>query len=136
MEENKTVYIIDDDEIYRFILAKQLRKGNEHQLRAFENGQEAINYMQQLVCLEEQLPDIILLDINMPIMDGWQFLDAYTQLVGCWCHRVQLYVVSSSLNTVDIERAKAYSAVTNYLVKPVSAAVVSDIISPINKRDI
>jgi len=69
---------------------------------------------------KKNIPEIIFLDINMPVMDGWEFLDKFTQIENKLDKTITLYVVSSSINPVDIERAKNTNAVKDYLVKPVT----------------
>jgi CheY-like chemotaxis protein len=61
---------------------------------------------------------IILLDINMPIMDGWQFLDEFVKIES---HKlITIYIVSSSIDPQDIKRAKKYQNISNYIVKPIT----------------
>src|SRR5690606_3191853 len=102
-----TAYIIDDDDIYIFgikklIQIKQLCKN----LLVFNNGQEAIDHIKSINSPHEEFPDIILLDINMPVMDGWEFLDEYAKINPQLKKSTTIYMVSSSINPQDIERAE------------------------------
>jgi len=115
--------IIDDDNMYvnlvkRIVEAKKLCKN----LMIFQNGMEALEYFEALLNnLEKKcIPEIIFLDLNMPIMDGWEFLDNFTKIENKLGKTITLYIVSSSINPVDIERAKQSNTVKDYLIKPVT----------------
>jgi YesN/AraC family two-component response regulator len=112
--------IIDDDQIYVFGLKKLI---NFHKycknLLVFKNGAEAIKYMKPLISTSEELPDVILLDINMPVMDGWQFLDEFVKIKPLIQKKITIYMVSSSIDEADFERAKTYEEISEFIVKPV-----------------
>ncbi|WP_452597035.1 response regulator [Pontimicrobium sp. MEBiC01747] len=115
--------IIDDDSIYvnlvkRIIETRKLCKN----LLVFNDGKESIDYFKTLLqnLTTNKIPDIIFLDINMPIMDGWEFLEHFTQIKPRFNKTVTLYIVSSSINPIDINRAKSLTSVTDYLIKPIN----------------
>jgi CheY-like chemotaxis protein len=111
--------IIDDDPIFVFGAKKIMQFAHFcNSFMVYHNGEEAINGLKSIILAKEKLPDIILLDLNMPIMDGWQFLDEFTQIPAE--HEITIYIVTSSIDPEDINRAKSYNRVTNYLVKPIS----------------
>ncbi|MDT0650736.1 response regulator [Autumnicola edwardsiae] len=111
--------IIDDDPIFVFGAKKIMQFADFcNSFMVYHNGEEAINGLKSIILAKEKLPDIILLDLNMPIMDGWQFLDEFTQIPTE--HEITIYIVTSSIDPEDINRAKSYNRVTNYLVKPIS----------------
>ena len=118
----KLACIIDDDNIYVNLIKKiiETKKLCDH-LLIFKDGKEGIDYFEALLqnFNKENIPEVILLDINMPIMDGWEFLERFTKIKNKFNSSITLYVVSSSINTVDIDKAKSLSTVENYLVKPV-----------------
>jgi CheY-like chemotaxis protein len=64
----------------------------------------------------DSLPDLILLDLNMPIMDGWQFLEEFSRSQPA--KKIALYVVSSSIDPVEHRRAASYHVVSNFFIKP------------------
>jgi CheY-like chemotaxis protein len=88
------------------------------ELLVFLNGQEALDYFLPLVDTPEKLPDVILLDINMPVLDGWQFMDEFVRLKPNINKEITIYMVSSSVSELDIKKAKAYSEISDYVVKP------------------
>ncbi|WP_416864490.1 MAG: response regulator [Imperialibacter sp.] len=112
--------IIDDDQIYVFGLRKLIdfHKYSKN-LLVFKNGAEAIKYMKPLITSSDELPDVILLDINMPVMDGWQFLDEFVKIKPLIKKKITIYMVSSSIDEADLERAKSYEEVSDFIVKPV-----------------
>lgn len=69
---------------------------------------------------EEEVPEnIMFIDLNMPILDGWEFIERFTKIENKFNKLISLYIVSSSINPVDIDRAKSLSNIKDYLVKPV-----------------
>ena len=81
MPQNHSICIVDDDEVYKFFVKKILKiKKLAENVLTFPDGEEAYNYIEQNKENPEKLPDIIFLDINMPIMDGFQFMEEYTKL--------------------------------------------------------
>lgn len=122
--------IIDDDSIYinlikKIIDTKKLCKN----LLVFNNGKEGIDYFEAILnnLSEENIPEIIFLDLNMPIMDGWEFLERFTNIKNKFNKVITLYIVSSSINPEDIDRAKSMINVEDYLIKPVSINYLENI---------
>ncbi|PLB17916.1 MAG: Two-component response regulator [Flavobacteriaceae bacterium FS1-H7996/R] len=70
----------------------------------------------------EALPDVILLDLNMPVMDGWEFLEEFISLKPKLEKKIPIYIVSSSNDPADIMKAKSISEVTDFIIKPVTEA--------------
>lgn len=88
----------------------------------YKNGKEAFDDLIPKLKLDTDLPDVILLDLNMPIMDGWQFLDELIKIPNM--KSIPIYIVSSSVDSRDIDKAKTYKIVNNYIVKPFSVAKI------------
>ncbi len=113
--------IIDDDPIQALIIERMLSSYKIcDKLLVFKNGLEALQYFQANFSNPEMVPDIILLDINMPVMNGWQFLDEFKDLRPSIDKKIILYMVSSSIWPEEMEKAKTYSVVTDYIVKPIT----------------
>ena len=116
-----TICIIDDDLIYRITSKKMLERINAtNNILVFSDGEEAFKFLTEKVSCPQELPDIIFLDVNMPFMDAWQFLEAFTFLKPQIVKHIVIYVISSSISNTDIERAKNIEAVKDYFVKPIT----------------
>jgi CheY-like chemotaxis protein len=128
MKKCETLYVIDDDDIYRFIIEKTIKDNDLVNLvKVFPNGREAIDFLESAISESRLLPEIILLDLTMPVMDGWEFLENYLLLKPRIGKRIHIYVVSSSINPADVERAKNISDVTDYAVKPITKEKLVDL---------
>lgn len=115
------VAIIDDDPVFQLITRINLnRQKLAKNVLMFNNGKDAIDFFNAAAAMPGDLPDVIFLDINMPIMDGWHFLEEFLALKPQIEKEITIYVVSSSVDPIDRDRAKTISAVTGYLVKPVN----------------
>ena len=68
----------------------------------------------------EKIPDILFLDVNMPIMDGWMFIEEYARIKTDITKKILVFMLSSSANPIDIERAGKISEVSNYIIKPLN----------------
>lgn len=113
--------IIDDDQVYLFGVKKMILFYDFcKDVLTFRNGEEALKYLLPRIKNQDSLPGIIMLDINMPVMDGWEFLDAFVKMKTGLPGKIIIYVVSSSIQEKDIERVKAYADVEDYIIKPVN----------------
>ncbi|XLS28605.1 response regulator [Flavobacteriaceae bacterium M23B6Z8] len=122
--------LIDDDPIFVFGAKKMMELADFcNSFLVYKNGYEAINALTAIIKSQEDLPDIILLDLNMPILDGWQFLDEFLAIDVP--KRILIYVVSSSKDPSDINRAKSYKQVNNFIVKPISMGDLQRLIKDI-----
>ncbi len=117
------ICIVDDDHIYRYMSSIMLQQCNFPQkLLFFTNGEEAINFLIDNVANATELPDVIFLDLNMPRMNGWEFLENYARLKPRLEKSITIYVVSSSISESDRRRAIEISDVSDYLIKPIDTA--------------
>ena len=121
MKPLNTLYVIDDDEMYQYIAIRTIESVDPTlKVNVFSNGREAIDSIQRDILSNEKLPDMILLDLMMPILNGWGFLENYEALKPKIGKEILIYIVSSSYNPLDLNRAKEISDVTGYVVKPIT----------------
>ena len=116
-----TICIVDDDEVYQITSRKMIeRVYTAKNILVFSNGAEAFHFLSEMASNEDVLPDVIFLDVNMPYMDAWQFLDAFGELKPKLIKQITIYVISSSVSHSDIERARSIKAVKDYYIKPIT----------------
>jgi two-component system chemotaxis response regulator CheY len=115
------IALVDDDKIFQLTASKTIQATKlTDRILQFENGEDALQFIRTNLGDASQLPDYIFLDINMPYVDGWMFLEDYDQIKGNLPKPISIYMVSSSIDPRDISRAKSNSNVVDYVVKPVS----------------
>ncbi|RZK73541.1 MAG: response regulator [Pedobacter sp.] len=122
--------VIDDDDINIFIIKKIVAKtGYNVEMVSKNNGQLAIDYLRQVASDKEQFPHLMLIDINMPILNGWEFLDAYNDLETSL--KSDMYMLSSSVYENDIEKAKTYKTIKGFISKPLSLERLTELLRQI-----
>lgn len=134
MKTINTICIIDDDPIFRFGTKKMIK--NVHvslEFLIYRNGKEAIDDLLPKLTMGANLPDVILLDLNMPIMDGWQFLDEIVKIPNA--ENIPIYIVSSSVDSRDIDKAKTYKIVNNYILKPFSVSKIQELFKELANKN-
>lgn len=121
----KTICIINDDDIFTFILKKSITKLNIcEQILTYSNGEEAINNLTQDGFI---LPEIILLDINMPIMNGWEFLEVFSKVIKL--NKVDIYLISAHISQEDHLKAKNSLEITGILSDPTDTETIIRIVN-------
>jgi CheY-like chemotaxis protein len=120
---SKVICIIDDDPIYQFLIHKIIGNSEAgHDVMFFKNGKEALDYF--TVDLDKNLPEIILLDLEMPVMDGWDFLKEIDKLQ---IDKPEIYIVSSSISHEDREKVKAFPKIKGHFSKPINSNKIQEI---------
>lgn len=115
------VYIIDDDPVYVKIVETLIRKHNIYEsYRSYTNPVNALIDLFDSYYSSKNLPKVILLDLFMPKLSGWNFLDSFNSIATLDGADTAVYVVTSSIDPVDRERALLYSCVKAVLSKPAS----------------
>ncbi len=121
MKKIEIACIIDDDPIFIYGTKRLMAEIDFCEtLLVYQNGQDAIDGLNGLRARGEKLPSIILLDLNMPIMNGWEFLEDFIKISNDNREGITVYIISSSVDPRDLERIKNYEVVSNYILKPIS----------------
>ncbi|MEZ4825502.1 MAG: response regulator [Bacteroidia bacterium] len=123
------ILLIDDDEDDNFIHQMVIRKADvAHKIVIRENGLDALEYLQTLENGKYPQPDLIFLDINMPRMNGWEFLAEYQKLESVQQGKVMVVMLTTSLNPNDENRAKSNPYINKFLTKPLTRDRLLEII--------
>ncbi len=122
------VCIIDDDKLYVSLLRMLIEKNQfAEDIMVFSNGQDALEHFKtQIEGKSFDLPEVILLDLNMPVMNGWEFLEKiepYQQILQE--NGVRLNIVSSTINPREVKQAKSFQIVNQFLNKPISKEAIA-----------
>ncbi len=121
MQQLDCIILVDDDEVTNYVHESVIEDADAAKdVRVAEDGQQALNLLQELEAKESPRPNLIFLDINMPVMNGFEFLNAYQQMKGQFKQPVIIVMLTSSLNTQDVARARAAGA-ADFLDKPLTA---------------
>ncbi|MDC1504453.1 response regulator [Winogradskyella sp.] len=111
-------FLLDDDFTFNFIHRKKIEKfGIDQEIVEFTSPTKAILYFMD--ANEDQIPDILLLDINMPELNGFEFLDALMAKRTDLCDKLNVFIVTSSLNPEDYQTAKGYDCIKGFHNKPI-----------------
>lgn len=134
MNKIQIACVIDDDEIYTFTVKRIIARSEiAEKTIYFHNGKAALDFFVANAKNTGELPDLILLDINMPVLDGWQFLDEYIKVVPAFGKKITIYVVSSSIDEEDYARARAIGIVSDFIVKPLTVENLHNILEQLQE---
>ena len=129
--ENKLncIMLVDDDEANNFLNKRILGKMDcaEH-IEVAENGLKAIELLKEAIEMEQCLPKLIFLDLNMPIMDGWEFLEEFNKLGYSLKKMTKIIILTTSLNPDDRTRAESLTEIIGYLNKPLRSVFVEPLL--------
>ncbi len=126
------ILLIDDDEAVNFIHNRVIQKsGCAQEVAISRNGQEAIDFLTTMVDGKYPQPDLIFLDINMPVMNGWEFLEEYTKLEKEQKGKEIIVMLTTSLNPDDEEMARKAGNIDDFHSKPLSLEDLNKILEKV-----
>ena len=131
------VICVDDDPIALLLSKLVISKANfASQIITCMNGEEAMQYLEKPETIEEntnsEQPLLILLDLNMPVMDGWEFLEQFSTKLQETYSKTKIILLSSSIDPNDIKKSKDFSMVVDFLPKPLTKEMLVVISEKIN----
>jgi CheY-like chemotaxis protein len=130
----KSIFLIDDDPIFVYLTRRIIASTNcPCAINEFTDGELALDYLSKMSEKTELLPDVIFLDLSMPVMDGWEFLKEYAMLKPNIKKEISLYIVSSSISPQEVERSKSYTVVADFLIKPVERGKIVEIMTGVRE---
>jgi len=120
--------IIDDDPIHHKIVQYMLTKNELSKETTYTfDGKLVLDYLEENKTKITALPDYIFLDLYMPNNSGWDFLNGFQEIYKTLKKEIKIYIVSSSIFQMDINRSKSYPFVTSYITKPLIKSVFDNI---------
>jgi CheY-like chemotaxis protein len=125
----KCIMLVDDNHDDNFFHEREIKKNNLATIVIEKNtGLEALEYLKSKKDIANMQPDLIFLDINMPGMNGWEFLKEYNRLDKKLQSHVIIIMLTTSDNPDDEERSKTWNFVSGYITKPLTKEIMEDII--------
>jgi len=122
------ILCIDDDPITLMLCKKVVAKTKfSNEMITAQNGEKALKYFDDLQNTDLNtidLPKLIFLDLNMPVMGGWEFLDAFNTANYRKFHNIKVVVLTSTIDPQDLEKSQTYPMVIDFLSKPISVKML------------
>ena len=114
-----TILCVDDDPITLMLCKMVINKASfSNKIITAKNGEEALNYFKTIN--DNEKPQLIFLDLNMPVMGGWEFLDCFSTADYSEYNTIKVIILSSTIDPEDLKKAKKYPMVLDFLSKPIS----------------
>ncbi len=125
----KSILLVDDDDATNFLHKMVIKKLDcTEEIVVKNNGEEAITYLRTLKDGKYPQPNLILLDINMPVMNGWEFLQEYKKLDKNQMAETVVTMLTTSLNPDDKERSFSLNEINDFMSKPLTVEMLKDLL--------
>ena len=123
----ETILLIDDDTITIMLCKMVITKASfSNEIATAKNGEEALKYFDTLkISHATNKPQLIFLDLNMPVMNGWEFLESFITEEYSEFHNTKIVILSSTIDPADLERSKKYPLVIDFLSKPITKEMLN-----------
>jgi len=123
------ILCVDDDPITVMLCRKVILKSEfAKHVDTAQNGEDALHYFDTLMLSGEQdFPQLILLDLNMPVMGGWEFLDNFTHTYAAHLTETKVIVLSSTIDPDDVAKSKRYPIVIDFMSKPITTEMLQQL---------
>ncbi|VXB93274.1 response regulator [Maribacter litoralis] len=119
MYQDPLVWIIDDDDISKYVMKRYLNQLSVTRIIDFPDSLQPLKFIQDNVRSTDELPDIIFLDLHMPILNGFDFIKDFQKVASQIEKDIRIVMLTSSINAEDVEIAKSFPEISNYFIKPI-----------------
>lgn len=137
-ENHRCVLLIDDAEIDNFINENIIKAVGIDYVHVFKSGQSAIEFLENLQknieFMRSSLPEIVFLDLNMPLMNGFQFLNEFEKFDEDFKNSMEFVILTSSHDPEDVKLAEQNKRVIRYLNKPLSEEDVKKLVNRVTEK--
>lgn len=126
----QTILCVDDDPITLMLCKMVISKALfSNEIATAKNGEDALRYFDKLKenTPNHSKPQLIFLDLNMPVMGGWEFLDSFSTAEYSEYHNTKVIILSSTIDPADLEKSKKYPMVMDFLSKPISKEMLESL---------
>ncbi len=123
------ILCVDDDPITVMLCKKVILKSDfSKHVDSAQNGEDALHYFDNLILQNSvDYPELIFLDLNMPVMGGWEFLDNYSNSYASYFTDIKVIVLSSTIDPQDVEKSRTYPMVLDFMSKPITTEMLEDL---------
>lgn len=125
-------FIIDDDPIQLRIAELLFKKSDTFASTSYLNADMALDYLEKNQHNPSSLPDVIFIDLNMPKLDGWGFLNMFGKLLPGMCKAISVFIVTSSIDSRDHKRSNEYEFVDGIITKPITSEKLYAIVNHVD----
>lgn len=123
-----TILCVDDDPITLMLCKKVIIKAEFGQnIITAENGKVALDLFEEIKSSGGNYPQLIFLDLNMPVMNGWDFLDEFTKTASSYSDDTRVIILSSTIDPADYQRAEKYDIVSHFMPKPITVEMLNEL---------
>ncbi len=134
MNEKLTILLVEDDPITTMLVKRVFSAFSVSEFVSRPNGREGLDYLIDRRTQSLPFPEIILLDLNMPVLDGWGFLDRFRDNLYTDGLGIDIYICTSSNAPEDIMKAKEFSFVSEFITKPLTVNMLSTLLEKRRQR--
>ncbi|WP_423998453.1 response regulator [Maribacter sp. IgM3_T14_3] len=129
MNQDPLVWIIDDDDISKYVMKRYLNQLSVKNIIGFPDSLQPLKLIQDNYNSNEELPDIIFLDLHMPVLNGFQFIKEFQDVAMKIDKKIKIIMLTSSINAEDVDHAKTFPEISDYFIKPIKHRDLSRILN-------